>query len=243
MRWKKNFYTLHRWVGLSVGVQLLAWSLGGFMFSVLSIDNVRGDVDRNDSSPPPLRLTNVRLTPADAADVAMDSGIRVDSIIQIRLRQRSGRTVFEFVGEEGKPLGAVDAASGEFLSRISGQQAKLAALADFAPEASVVSVTLLEGDPPGEYRGGAMPVYRVILDHPKNPHIYVSPVTGEVLKRRNKLWRVFDFFWMLHIMDYRDRNDFNHWLLTTMSLLAILTSASGLALWWWRLPKRKASMS
>lgn len=243
MPWKRNCYTLHRWVGLMVSLQLLAWSLGGFVFSVLSIDNVRGETDRNENSPPSLRLNNVRLTPGDAAEVARNSGIPVDSIIQVRLRERSDRTVFEFLGKEGQPLGAVDAATGGYISRISREEAKMVALADFAPEAPVVSVTLLEGEPPIEYRGGAMPVYQVILDHPKKPHIYVSPVTGEVLKRRNTLWRVFDFFWMLHIMDYRNRDDINHWLLTTMSLLAILTSASGLVLWWWRVPRRKTSPS
>ena len=76
-----------------------------------------------------------------------------------------------------------------------------------------------------------MPVYRVILDHPKKPHIYVSPVTGEIITRRNRPWRLFDFFWMLHIMDYGERESFNHLLLTFMSLLAITTSASGLVLW------------
>jgi hypothetical protein len=36
---------------------------------------------------------------------------------------------------------------------------------------------------------------------------------------------------MLHIMDYREREDFNHWLLTCMSALAVLTAATGLTLW------------
>ncbi len=88
-----------------------------------------------------------------------------------------------------------------------------------------------------EFRGGRIPVYQVILDHPKRPHNYVCPLTGEVLKRRNNLRRIFDFFWMLHIMDYGAREDFNHWLLTGTSVLAIMTSASGLALWWWRRPR------
>lgn len=235
MRWKQNCYTLHRWVGLIVGLQLLAWSLGGFTFSILSIANVRGEMDLHEKSPPSLRLNSVRLTPGDAAEVASKSGLSAGSFTEVRLRERADRTVYEFLGKEGKALGAVDAVTGEFLVRVSREEAKAVALSDFAPEASVVSVILLEGEPPIEYRGGAMPVYQVILDHPKDPHIYVSPITGEVLKRRNKIWRIFDFFWMLHIMDYSGRNNFNHWLLTTMSVLAILTSASGLVLWWWRI--------
>ncbi len=210
------------------------------MFSVLDIKNVRGDLDRNADASPSLYLQRVRLTPADAASVAKASGIPIDNVTQIRLRERFNRTVFEFFDHDGQPLWAVDAASGEFIPHISEAEAKAAALADFAPKVTVASIDFLEGQPPTEYRGGTMPVYRVILDHPKNPHIYVSPVTGEVLKRRNKVWRLFDFFWMLHIMDYRARDDFNHWLLTTMSLLAILTSSSGLVLWCWRLPRSRS---
>ena len=210
------------------------------MFSVLDLDNVRGDLDRNVDAPRLLNLHRVRITPADAASVAKASGI---PITQIRLRERFNRTVFELFDRNGQPLGAVDATSGEFIPRISEAEAKAAALADFAPKVTVASIDFLEGQPPSEYRNGTMPVYRVILDHPKNPHIYVSPVTGEVLKRRNKVWRLFDFFWMLHIMDYRARESFNHWLLTTMSLLAILTSSSGLVLWCWRLPRSKNSTS
>ncbi len=210
------------------------------MFSVLEIKNVRGDLDRNVDAPRSLNLQRVRLTPADAASVARASGI---PITQIRLRERFNRTVFELFDRGGQPLGAVDATTGEFIPHISEAEAKAAALADFAPKVTVVSIDFLEGQPPSEYRNGTMPVYRVILDHPKNPHIYVSPVTGEVLKRRNKVWRLFDFFWMLHIMDYRARESFNHWLLTTMSLLAILTSSSGLVLWCWRLPRSRKSTS
>ena len=241
MRWKKNLYLVHRWLGLIVGLQLLAWSVGGFMFSLLDIDDVRGELDASDKDPPALRVQRVRLSPADAASVAAAFGVGVDSVAHIRLRERFERTVFEFFDPKGKPLGAVDAVSGEFIRRISEAEARDVALADFAPEALVSSIRLLEGDPPNEFRGGLMPVYQVILDHPKEPRLYISPVTGQVLKRRNNPWRLFDFFWMLHIMDYRNRDNFNHWLLTTMSVLAILTSSSGLALWWWRLPRFKRS--
>jgi hypothetical protein len=36
---------------------------------------------------------------------------------------------------------------------------------------------------------------------------------------------------MLHIMDYRDRTDFNHLLLRVLSVLGLLTVFSGLLLW------------
>src|SRR3546814_16302027 len=40
--------------------------------------------------------------------------------------------------------------------------------------------------------------------------LYVSGQDGRVLERRNDTWRIFDFVWMLHIMDYTGRQDFNN---------------------------------
>ncbi len=236
MRSKKAWYMVHRWLGLIVGLQLLAWATGGFVFSVLDIEDVRGELDADPRPPLPLAVHRIEITPGEAMSAASAHGISSVSVTRAVLCEHRGRTVYELVSAEGEPLAVVDASTGQVIQRISEAQATAAALADFAPETVVESISLLEGEPPMEYRGGAMPVYRVVLAHPKSPHVYVSPVTGKVLRRRNKLWRLFDFFWMLHTMDYRGRDDFNHWLLTTMSLLAILTSASGIALWWWRLP-------
>jgi uncharacterized iron-regulated membrane protein len=173
---------------------------------------------------------------------AADSGIDKSAVYQLTLRRLGDRPVYALTEKTGSAFATVDAKTGKVVTRISAEQASAAALADFSHSTTVESVTLLEGVAPSEFRDEPMPVYRVILDHPKRPHLYVSPVTGDVLKRRNENWRWFDFFWMLHIMDYRDRTDFNHWLLTSMSVLAILTSASGLGLWWGRIPRRKRTV-
>ncbi|MCH7839625.1 MAG: PepSY domain-containing protein [Planctomycetes bacterium] len=240
---KRNAYLVHRWLGLIVGVQLLAWSVGGFTFSILDIENVRGNMDRTEDPAPTVRAERVQLSPAEAIAAAAKQGLDSDTVTRVVLRERFDRTVYELFGAKRRPLGAVDAVSGAFLPRVSEEEARRSALSDFAPEATVASVQLLEGEPPNEFRGRPMPVYQVVLDHPQHPHLYVSPVTGEILARRNRIWRIFDFFWMLHIMDYRQRENFNHWLLTTMSVLAILTSASGLILWWWRMPFRRRRVS
>jgi len=60
--------------------------------------------------------------------------------------------------------------------------------------------------------------------------LYVSPQTGEVVARRNDLWRAFDFVWMLHIMDYDEREDFNHPLLIATAATALLFVLSGLGM-------------
>lgn len=37
---KKNWYLAHRWLGLVVGLQLLTWSVSGFVFTVLDIEGI-----------------------------------------------------------------------------------------------------------------------------------------------------------------------------------------------------------
>jgi uncharacterized iron-regulated membrane protein len=80
-----------------------------------------------------------------------------------------------------------------------------------------------------EYRG-RLPVWRVDFDDEAVTTLYVAPDNGEVITRRNRVWRIYDFAWMLHIMDYRERTDFNHPLLVWASALALLVALSGVYL-------------
>ena len=51
-----------------------------------------------------------------------------------------------------------------------------------------------------------------------------------MIARRNDVWRLYDFFWMLHIMDYRERSNFNHPLVIAASAGAVLLTLTGLVL-------------
>jgi hypothetical protein len=62
---------------------------------------------------------------------------------------------------------------------------------------------------------------------------------GTVQKFRNDKWRVFDFLWMLHTMDYESRDEIGNLLLRLFSILGLITILSGFALYftssrWWR---------
>jgi len=48
--------------------------------------------------------------------------------------------------------------------------------------------------------------------------------------RRNDRWRLFDLFWMLHVMDYQGRDNFNTLLLQVVSGLGLVTILSGFTL-------------
>src|SRR3546814_10368328 len=77
------------------------------------------------------------------------------------------------------------------------------------------------------------PFWQVEFEGWNRPTLYLSPSTGELISRRHTLWRVFDFVWMLHIMDYDERTDVNNPLLriATWSAFAMAISGACLLIW------------
>nr|MDQ3308805.1 hypothetical protein [Gemmatimonadota bacterium] len=68
------------------------------------------------------------------------------------------------------------------------------------------------------------------FDHPSRATAYVPAELGVVQRVRADRWRIFDFLWMLHTMDYAGRDNFNNLLLRAFSVLGLLTIGSGFLL-------------
>jgi hypothetical protein len=81
-----------------------------------------------------------------------------------------------------------------------------------------------------EYREQPLPAYAVTFNHPTNTTVYVAAELGTVQKFRNNKWRIFDFLWMLHTMDYEGRDNITNWLLRAFSIFGLVTIVSGFAL-------------
>ena len=77
-----------------------------------------------------------------------------------------------------------------------------------------------------EYRGNPLPAYAIFYDHPQDIVAYVDAKSGIFQKVRYSSWRIFDFLWMGHIMDYQGRDNFNNLLLRIFSLFGIFTVVS-----------------
>jgi hypothetical protein len=98
-----------------------------------------------------------------------------------------------------------------------------------------VSVSLIEKVERGvEYRGRRLPIYKVSTDTNDGINIYVDSVTGDIAAIRSDSWRVWDLLWALHIMDYQDRDNINNLLLKIFSVLALVSSVSGIILFFRR---------
>ncbi len=212
----------HRRLGVIIGIQLFFWTLGGAYFSWFHIENVRGTTDRH--LPPPVNLANYTgILPPDSVFPKIPHPIH-----KIEISTLDTLPVYLFYKNTDQ-VTMVDARAGTVLSPISEALAIAIAERDFKPEVPVRSVEMVT-EKQGEYKG-PIPAYRISFDYWKGTNVYVHANTGRVTAHRNSIWRGFDFLWMLHILDFKEREDFNNWILRIMSLLGLITIFSGYGLW------------
>ena len=225
MSFKAIVQRIHLWSGLILGAQVLLWMLSGVIMSWFHIELVRGE--SNSLS------MNVRPPELAAMTYASPGGViaQMEGATLLELRTFQGRPVYEVRGIRETAI--FDARTGEKLSPISEDTARTVAHRDFAGEVKIVNSALMT-DPPHEYRR-EKPVWRIDFDDNLNTRIYISPSTGEIVSRRNDIWRLYDFFWMLHIMDYDERENFNNPLVKTASAAGLIFAISGMIIVVYRL--------
>jgi len=118
---------------------------------------------------------------------------------------------------------------GNLLEKLSAEEAKL--IASIKTSLEPVSATLITKSSPGsEYRGRSLPIYQITTTSKDDINIYLDPLSGDVLAIRSDSWRMWDFLWSLHIMDYDQRDNINNFLLRLFSILALVSSISGILL-------------
>jgi len=228
--------TLHNWMGLLVGIQIIFWFVGGLVMTVIPLDLVRGEVNMTGDAPISM--------PAEELSIVL-AKIGSKDLGAVSVRNVAGQKVIQISRPSGSSQ-IFNNVTGELLSPINADVAEKVALSDFQyraqenlqTEIAVVSSELLTEEP-GDFRR-PLPVWQITLNDPDGTRLYISPDTGRVLARRNDYWRVFDFFWMLHIMDYEDREDFNNPLLIVTTLTSTLFVLTGVILLYFRFwPRRR----
>ena len=93
----------------------------------------------------------------------------------------------------------------------------------------IEAILIKDVKPGSEYRG-SLPAYKVKTDTKDKINVYVGYMTGDISSIRSDSWRIWDLMWSLHIMDYRERDNINNILLKVLSILALITSLSGITL-------------
>ena len=181
-------------------MQLAIWTISGSIFAWVSQESIRS-------------------APVEGAHHGVITGAPEVSVARvIELAAASGAGAVDRVELRGTPVRAYYVVQGASATLrfdaltgvpapVSRTEAEEIARRDQPGEPPVRETTLVERDPPVEYRDCehtecTVPAFRVALADPAATVIYVDATTGDVTARRNDRWRLYDFFWSLHIMDY-----------------------------------------
>jgi uncharacterized iron-regulated membrane protein len=227
------FRKLHRWLGLAMALQIIAWMASGLYFSIFPIEEIRGEhLTREAGHVDAAMFAALGSTQAvtRALDRHFPAGWTLDTI---RLVSDGEQGLWRVRGEsEDLSFTRLVNSAGEVLPRIDESKVADVALGWLLEDARVAAVEWVETAAPGsEFRNGRLPVWRVTFAEPESLRLYLDPWSGEILSRRTTRWRIFDFFWMLHVMDFSERNDFNHPLLQIAAALGVIVALGGVILW------------
>jgi uncharacterized iron-regulated membrane protein len=227
-----RIYALHRFVSALALVQLFVWTVSGLIFAILPGDQVRGAaVERAHEAPIPDASGLVPV--ADVIRRATEGGLA--SVVKVELRATPGGAFYVARGEGGAVR--LDAKTGS-PAPVTTEEAEETARRDQPGRPPVVASERLEKSADIEYRTRPLPAFRVELGDEQGTVVYVDARTGDVTARRTSAWRLFDFMYSVHIMDYKNREDRNQPLLIGAGVLSLVTVASGAALWAVRIARR-----
>jgi uncharacterized iron-regulated membrane protein len=209
---------LHKWFGLVLGLQFLLWAASGATMALLDHHEVSGE-----HAILPVAQIAVPADPLPLAVVAEKIGA---PILKLQLKPLFDTYVYEATTPQGVRL--LDAVRGMPIA-VDAAKGRELAIARYSGDAPVKSVARVDKTTL-ETRDVALPVWRVEFADEDSSTLLVSAETGEVLGAKNDTWRLWDIAWMLHIMDYGERQSFNHPLIITLGSGAAWLALSGLIL-------------
>jgi uncharacterized iron-regulated membrane protein len=238
----KHYYIrkTHRWLGVLLGIQFLMWTIGGLYFSWSNIDEVHGDFQKRNA---PLLSSNISLVSPSTVLDSIKKNHRVDSIVSIQLIEILGKPFYQIrcvsaIHNEGNHEHdraamnhLANAETGQLRGLLTKEEAIEVAKMRFNGEPKIKAVEYLTTtNNHHEYRESPLPAYAITFEHPTKTTVYVASELGTVQKFRNDKWRLFDFLWMMHTMDYEGRDNFGNILLRIFSIFGLVTVLSGFVL-------------
>lgn len=214
--WQRRLRIWHRRLAIITAVQLLLWTISGAYFAFFDIEEVRGEPHR-------------RALPIESIDLSQfDFPITRTSQLTVKPRLKdelvigvvdSKTDITDWFTPQGFPVEPLT--SDEVIALVWDKTDVAANITEWVTTASDAA----------EYRGRQLPLWRAYNVEKPSIRVYVDPRSGDIVAIRNAAWRAWDFLWMLHIMDYDDRDDIGTMLLKLFSLLALFTAIAGIVLY------------
>lgn len=230
LRWTLK---IHKWIALLIGIQIFIWVGTGLYFSWFPIEEIRGEHKRVEWAVDPFEPGEL----ISLEQATTHAGVA--SVKEAKLGHMLGRPVWRLYlpktdVSDNRELITIDGKSGEVLTPLSEALATEIAKADYVGPGIFKAIEYLETSPQ-EASADGKPRWAAEFDDSENTTLYIDPDSAIVTSSRSTKWRIFDFFWKLHIMDYDDGENFNHPLLIIAALIAMLVVLSGFTLLFIRL--------
>ena len=210
----------HKYLSLVISIQLLLWTVSGIYFAFNKIELVRGEQYLIEQKVSKLNLKEVE---SSFSGKNVNFVRRLDEWI-IKVETDSG---FSYTDLQGQNL---DELNEEEVREVVRQSTKL------------IPLMVQRIDKPeirAEFRGRNLPIFKVATSTTDNINVYVDAFTGEVTAIRSDSWRIWDFLWGAHIIDYSERENINNFLIKILSILALISSLSGIVLFFKTLKFKK----
>jgi uncharacterized iron-regulated membrane protein len=214
----------HKWLMLLVGLQFFIWGISGLYMVTMNIHYIHGEsLLKTTQSSDELALENVNV---DLNHIVT----QYPSATNIELTKLLGNPIVKLTMGSNNIIILLDPETGKVVPNITSTIAKQIAKNKYAFNHDISSVQLIEFDPPAELAVRHLPVWQVNFDHFSNPTFYISKYSGQVVTKRHHYWRIFDWMWRFHIMDYDDGENVANWFLFVVALLGIISTFAGLIL-------------
>ncbi|HKQ12963.1 MAG TPA: PepSY domain-containing protein [Steroidobacteraceae bacterium] len=211
---------LHKWLGLVIGLQLVLWAVSGVMFAWLNKERVDAVGVVRVAEPAALLPAMVKAEPATWL-----SDYSPQDLYDVRVVSLADRWVWRIELRDRVELRAVEdgtrvTVGEDWLRRL--------ALSRYAGEGRLAAATLqMQPDIASRATG---PVWQAQFDDAQRTAMYFAADDGHFIAARTASWRLYDFFWMLHTMDYWGRDNFNNPLIVAIGMAALWLSISGVIL-------------
>jgi Na+-transporting NADH:ubiquinone oxidoreductase subunit F len=211
---------LHKWLGLLIALQVVLWAASGVMFAWLDHSKMGAAGSVRTAEASVLAPALVRSEPT-----AWLNEYAQQDIYDVRAVSLADRWVWRVELQDHVELRALEDGA---LLKVDEPWIRQLALGRYAGGGALRAVTL-QTQPDTESRSKS-PVWRVQFDDSQRTALYFAADDGHFIAARTGTWRLYDFFWMLHTMDYTGRDDFNNPLIIAIGMAALWLSISGIVL-------------
>ena len=204
---------IHKYLSFFISLQLLLWTVSGIYFAFNKIELVRGEQYRKQVE--------------QSIDLG-DFDFEIPNTTDVNIQKRLGENIAVIkVDGTTKYLNR----SGESISKLTESEAMNLIISNTTLSPVLVEEIVNERSG-SEYRGRSLPIYKVESKTNKglDINVYLDVYSGEVLAIRSNKWRIWDLMWGLHIMDWKERDNISNILLKIFSILALVSSVTGVML-------------